>query len=79
MARKTKITAEMYETLAASMFACFEAIVDDLHETGVVDKWKVEKKAKQAERLRKKTAQKLREQKIMDECVEEYCKTRKSA
>jgi len=80
MAKKNVITLEDYERMSASMFAGVELLVRMLHEDGSVGKWNSEKKEKQVSRSIRKITRKIREQRIIDECIEEMkTKGKKSA
>jgi len=69
------ITLKNYERISSSMFAGVELLVKQLHEDGSVGKWKVDKKIKQAKQLIRKSTKKIREQRIIDECIAEMrCK-----
>jgi hypothetical protein len=71
------------ERLAAEMMSGTAKVIgkmyDELYANGTIEKWKMEKKLKETERIIRKTERKLREQRIIDECLEEERKARKSA
>jgi hypothetical protein len=62
-----RLTAEM---LAGTVKIVY-GMVDELYANGTVDKWKIEKKLKETKRVMRKTEHKLREQRIINECLEE--------
>jgi hypothetical protein len=55
-----------------------DGFFEELIAEGMAARWKVDKKIKQAEHLRRKTARKIREEQIIIECLDEY-KAKKSA
>jgi hypothetical protein len=69
--REQKNLERLTAVMLADTVKVIDGMCDELYANGTIGKWKVEKKLKESKRVIRKTERKLREQRIISECLEE--------
>jgi hypothetical protein len=69
--REQKDLERLTDVMLADTVKVIDEMCDELYANGTIGKWKIEKKLKESKRVIRKTERKLREQRIISECLEE--------